>query len=511
MSPVAVFLLMVLMACSWPVSRLLVRPSFRQVAPRYWWALVIGGLTAVAVLLILAVYRPLWLLAVTAAIVLVFGASAWRSRLGFGRSRGLPRGSLSPWKSVEAIFDRDFYRLQATQHGPIFKMAQFHRGVVCVVGLERGHRILREHRKCLGPSVQPFNREIDGGFLRYMDDSTHGRYAGMFRLALSSAVVSASVPSAGAAAGKELEEMAVASAQGRSISPERYLKRFVSRSFLSVLFGVLPGSDSFDRFEQIYPPLCEQPLGSPLGREALESLNALRQWVKLEADSMRDHDGSPIASSALGALVRSDEAMPDATAIDNLVFIYKISTDNVVALLRWLVKILGDHPGWAERLRDGRDTDGDVSSRIVQETLRLAQSEYLYRDIVEDFEVEGLRFPSSWLLRVCVRESHADRDMFHDPDTFNPDRFLDHRFDSGQYSPFGYGPHACNGVHLTMMIARTWIESLCEGYEWSIVQDGPVTRGFRHWSHWRPNHSLAIAIRPRSNSELVSSLREIQA
>jgi cytochrome P450 len=502
-TPASLFLLVVLVVCSWPALRLLASPSFRQVAPRQWTVLVAVGLVMTAVLLVVAVFQPAWLPVITVVVVLVAGASAWRSRRIFGGGSGLPPGSLSPWRSIEALVERDFYSSQAKQHGPVFKMAQFHRGVICVVGLDRGHRVLREYQKNLGPSVQPFNREVEGGFLRYMDDGTHRRYAGFFRSALSPSVVSASEPTAIASAREELEDLTLASSRGQPISPEPYLNRFVNTSFLSVLFGVHPGSESLERFERIYPPLGKQPLGAPLHSGALDALNEMRQWVVLESESMRGQD-EPLPSSALGALVRSDETLPDATAVDNLLFIHKISSDNVVALLRWLVKFLGDHPAWSERLQMELESgcESDLSERIVLETLRLAQSEYVYREIVEDFELDGFRFPRKWLLRVCVRESHADQNVFVDAETFNPDRFLNHRFDSSQYSPFGFGPHACNGVHLTMMIATTWIESLCGGFDWSIVRDGPVEKEFRHWSHWRPSQRLAVTVarKPRADA-----------
>lgn len=507
-SPAALFLLVVLLACFWPALRLLAKPAFRQVAPRQWLALAATVLVSLVALVILAVVLPSWLPWVTAVVVLFAGASAWRSRVGFGQDRGLPLGSLSPWKSIEALVERDFYSRQATQHGPVFKMAQFHRGVICVVGLERGHQILKEYRRKLGPSMQPFNHEIPGGFLRYMDDSTHRRYAGPFRASLSSAVVGESERTTRLVAGNELEDMAKASVQGQAISPELFQERLVSQSFLSVLFGVRPGSESFESFEKIYPPLGEQPLGDSLSSAALDALKQLRLWVNQEADSLRAASEPSAYSSALGQLVRFDEAMPDPTAIDNLLFIHKISSDNVVALLRWLVKILGDHPDWVERLRVELDSGGDsnLSDRIVMEALRLAQSEYLYREIIEEFEFEGVTMPARWLLRVCVRESHADPGVFPEADAFDPDRFLHHRFASSQYSPFGFGPHACNGVHLTMMIARSWIEGLCGGYDWSIVRDGPVEKEFRHWSHWRPSKNLAISVTRRESAASSSLL-----
>ena len=211
MSPITLFLLLVLLACSWPVSRTLLNPAFRRVAPRQWLAVTTLGLLAALVVVTLAVFQPDWLLIVVAVVIPLVGVSAWRSRPGFGRRRGLPPGSLSPWRSIEAIVDRDFYSRQAAQHGPVFKMAQFHRRVICVVGLERGHRLLREYREKLGPAVLPFDRETAGGFLRYMDDSTHRYYSGLFRAAFSPPIVAASEPMTRAAAEEELRDMAVSS------------------------------------------------------------------------------------------------------------------------------------------------------------------------------------------------------------------------------------------------------------------------------------------------------------
>ena len=499
-SPISLIALIALLACSWPAWRLLLNPALRRVAPRQWTALAVVIIVAIVVIVALAVIRPAWLTVVGLVTVPVTSWVGWRGRPAFGRSRGLPPGSLSPRRSIEAVVERGFYSSQARRHGPIFKMAQFQRGVVCVVGLDLGQRLFQEHHAQLGPSVQPFNREIPGGFLRYMDDDTHRRYSSIFRTALSPPVVHASESVTRAAAREELEAMALASARGQAVSPEPYLARFVSRSFLSVLFGVQPGSDSSDEFEELYPPLRDQSLGSPLGDRAREALAGLRQWVVREAEALRAGGECQAPVSALDALVQSDEEMPDPTATDNLLFTHKISSDNVVALLRWLVKMLGDHQGWVARLRGELDsaTPSNLSDRIVWETLRLAQSEYLYREIVEEFQFDGFKMPAGWLLRICVRESHADPAVFRDADTFDPDRFSAASFNSSQYSPFGFGQHACNGVHLTMMIARIWIESLCRGFVWSAVRDGPAEREFRHWSHWRPSRRLAISIRART-------------
>jgi cytochrome P450 len=361
---------------------------------------------------------------------------------------------------------------------------------------------LREHREKLGPAALPFNREIAGGFLRYMDDSSHQHYSSLFRAAFSPPIVAASEPMTRAAAEKELGDMAVLSRQGKAVSPEPHLERLVSSSFLSVFFGVQPETEAFGHFSELYPRFGEQELSSPFGDEAREALEGLRHWVLLEAEVLRARGSQQVQPSALGELLRADQKMPDPTSVDNLLFIYRIASTNVTALLRWVVKTLGDHPEWVTRLRGEIDsnTHSDLSGHIVKETLRLAQSEYLYREIIEDFQFDGFTMPHKWLLRICVRESHGDSGVFRNANTFDPDRFLNRSFDSSQYSPFGFGPHACNGSHLTMMIARNWIEKLCEDFDWAVVRDGLLERDFRHWRHWRPSKSLAISISRRSDN-----------
>ena len=101
--------------------------------------------------------------------------------------------------------------------------------------------------------------------------------------------------------------------------------------------------------------------------------------------------------------------------------------------------MLGRHPEWGERMRQ----DPALVDKFIMETLRLAQSEYLYRVVRRDFEFEGFRFPKGWLIRLCVWESHRTSDAFDDPELFDPDRFVESSYRASDYSPFGWAQHAC--------------------------------------------------------------------
>lgn len=515
-------LAVVLLACL-PVLRLLGSSRLRGMAPA-----VHRGMVGIAVLcsvgiLALAILRPSWLHPVALGVVLAASLGFGVGRSDFGTRRGLPPGRLSLPQSVEAIVRPAFYRRQFELRGPVFKMLQFHRPTICLLGLERSHRLLREHGRSMGPAVLPFNRQISGGFLRYMDDQTHRRYAGLFREALSPQIVQESGSLISEIARSELTSMAGARTESsaKGVPPGRFLERVVFAAFVQVLFDIRVGTTEFAEFRGQYERLLNCEISHPLSPDALEALGSLRKIVSTRAVQMRSEmTGDGAVASALESLIRSDPAQPDETSIDNMVFITRISSFNVVGLLLWCLHCLGRHPEWVERLRGeiresgSRDTGVELSRRIMLETLRLHQSEYLYRVVKERFEYDGFTFPTGWLIRMCIGESHRNPEHFEDPGAFDPDRFLDGGFSSAEFSPFGYGPHACNGIALTEVICRAVIEELTAGFDWAVVGDGEYEREFRHWAHLRPSSGLEIrmgSIVDGTSSEVERSRRSMES
>ena len=138
---------------------------------------------------------------------------------------------------------------------------------------------------------------------------------------------------------------------------------------------------------------------------------------------------------------------------------------------------------------------------FVNETLRMHQSEYFYREVVRDTQIGAYRVPKGWLLRVCVRECHDNASVFPDPKTFNPGRFNGRHYDKTEYCPFSDGTHSCFGADLAVMIARALVTVLAVDFDGRCVADGPVERwGNRHWSHWRPNTKFRISLSRRNGT-----------
>ena len=121
----------------------------------------------------------------------------------------------------------------------------------------------------------------------------------------------------------------------------------------------------------------------------------------------------------LVALARAHpEALSDRTVLGNLIYIMQVTWGDVTGLLLWVFKMLSDHPQWRERL--AREPSRELATRIVQETLRLEQSESRYRRAVADLELDGFRIPKNWLVRMCIRESHQDESVFPNATVVRP-------------------------------------------------------------------------------------------
>lgn len=460
--------------------------------------LLLGWLLALG---ILAVWFPSLLHAIALILLPASATLAWRARPNYGKKRGIPPGSLSLTQSLGALAERHHYLEQAAKHGPIFKMAQFHKPVICIIGLEKGFRLLREQRTALGPSMQPFNRAVKGGFLRYMDDQVHSRYGPLFMKALAAKKLAGLRPRISALCEQSLGRMSreCGDTASGALAPGRYCEQLAFDALLMALFGLSKDMPEYHEMIKAYSGLESHSLANQVSAETHRSLEQLRQFLISYCADLPGSCPGQNRSCTVFELHKIDAEMPDGVCIDNLLFMLKIASDNVACLLQWIFKMLADNPEWMEQIRleaDQPSTTGQkaLADRVVDETLRLAQSEYLYRQLTKDVSFDGFTLPRGWMVRLCVWESHRSNPIFEQAEQFNPDRFAAREFNSSAYAPFGYGKHACNGANLAKLIAGEFTRVLSSDFKFETINDGALERDFRHWSHWRPSSNFQVKL-----------------
>ncbi len=366
---------------------------------------------------------PLLLIPIGVAACAATLVAMWCSRRSFGVRRGLPPGRL-PLAPVAPIRDQEFYAKQAERLGPVFKTVSpvLPRPTVCVVGLRRGLSVLRDNEQRLGPISISFEPMIPRKLLRHMAPDDHLYYRRLFQRAMRNDVVDSVLPDIDRVMVDGLVRTSDASAAVRpeGVAPRPYLERMVFAALLRLFLGVASTDPAAVEAEALLLTIGQEvgaPRDSPRYREVEEAANACSDLVRLEGLKVASmlEEGLEVPASFLSALIRDrSDALVDPTVVANIVFLLRTGGTDLTGLLHWVVKLLGDNPRWIRRTREAADPEG-LSKRVVMETLRLAQSELIFRTVLDEIEVDGRRVPAGWNLRVCVRESHRDPAVFTNP------------------------------------------------------------------------------------------------
>lgn len=490
-------------------GRIATKPAFRRetVWRRGWkWPLVAGTLILGGLGTWAAVHWPLFRHGAAAGLLLFMTAAWLRSRPSHGRLRRLPPGSLGIGVSLDALDNQRFYLDQAERFGPVFKVSEFGYPVICVIGLSRIRTILAENPAAFAGTrfTRPYHQWIPRGVIRYMDRGTHQEYAPRFRSMYGSLELAAAAPVLRGIYRHSLDRL-VAEAESRPDGGlvHGYVRRAMLEAIGYLFYGLAPGDPRLDTIERCMP-LLNGPFHRRRGWRAAttEAMDTLEGVMK-EQLSVGDRGGDGFRP-ALRALVdaRAD-ALDDPTITGNFVLVSQIAYGDLTGLHMWIFKKLCDHPDALERLGSGASVavaagaEPDPAVRIVKETLRMEQSEFLFRFVIRTIEFQGMRIPRGYRIRFCIHESHRDPDTFPDPDRFDPDRFARRTYSRDEYAPFGLDGHGCMGSQIAHFLGGMFVGELAR-YDWRVSHDGPAEMaGNRHREHWRPSPELRVTMSAR--------------
>jgi cytochrome P450 len=459
--------------------------------PRQFWVLSFGILLYLALSALLLWFFPRYsplLILLAAPLALYF--FYWRARPAFGSSRGIPPGSLQlapsgPW------IDYLYYQKQANTYGPIYKMNNFVQPMICLVGIQLGNKFLKSHEDATTTPPMPFNRYIPNGFMRYMAPAVHLEYRSKMKGMFSDSTF---LEERAESLERIMRNTLLTMADGSTaIHPGPHVQNMTFSIFANLFLGISPDDPEFGRLQCLYKQIDY--------RHALFSSSRKVEQALCEIEKIYLHHG--LAKDTYFRSFTGDAGhgcskhAEDKTLLRNFIFLFQTSWIDVSDLLIWMFKLLGDNPSWMNTLRQNilseeestRQSTHQLAQCIALETLRLEQSEYLMRKALHDIHFEGFLIPKGWLIRIGIRESHRDEEIFAHPHDFNPDRFLTGAYGSRQYSPFGIQQKSCVGKGLTVWIAQKFVLELAQGFKWKIIEDGPRELGF---FHWRPSSKLRI-------------------
>lgn len=351
------------------------------------------------------------------------------------------------------------------------------------------------------------------------DGPEHRRRRALVRPALHQRQVDGYVAIMAGTADEALDH--VRAGTGEPFDAYQLFRAAIRRSTLLSLFGdrfashasrlgrdLQPLLDLVDSWPQVVD--LHQRLGTPTWRRAMAARARVDEVVHAEIARAREV-GAETASGVLSTLVHGrDETgsgLSDLEVRDQVVSLIAAGYETTSASMAWLVHCLGSDPALQQQVREevlavtggapptaAQLRELPLLSACVTETLRLYPPATISaRYVAEGFELGGRTVRPGAMVVYSPYLTHRDPQVYADPLTFAPQRWLDGaRRPPHEYLPFGGGAHRCIGsamatAELLVMAARLLVR---ERFEVLPQQVRAVA-----FAAMRPRDGMPIALR----------------
>jgi cytochrome P450 len=403
----------------------------------------------------------------------------------------LPPGRLGPrdW-TVDA--DQLFFVKKAETLGPIFKLMCRGNYTTCIVGHQRARELLLAHEDRLPGGTIELRGLFSKGALRAMSGVDHQKYKQLFIRALQATPIASHEAEIRKSIVEKLGALAKSRSYGFVSGPElrSCLREITSGIMLRLLFGLNEDDGDFAELLRFYRQFGPEAPVYSIGPDQTAAYAEIECRVRRLADDIRRNPSEHLPSF-LSLMVECGEL--DETAIGNLIYMFEPAHFDMYSLWRWVLKHLASNTHIMDRVQKALNHQecGQLCEAIVLETLRLEQSELLYRAVRSDITYESYFIPKGTILRVCLWEGHKDPSVFPDPFRFDPDRFIGRSYRIDEYAPFGLDKRRCIAANLVVALTSIFIEILLKRFVFTVTRDGPPKYGAYHWE---PNPEFSISI-----------------
>jgi cytochrome P450 family 135 len=162
-----------------------------------------------------------------------------------------------------------------------------------------------------------------------------------------------------------------------------------------------------------------------------------------------------VFSALLLAEDENGERLSDREVRDELVTLLLAGHETTATGLAWTFDLLLHAPMVHKRALEG---DADYLDAVVKEALRIRPVIPGVGRVVknEPFRLNGYRIPPGVEINPSIRMIHHRSDLYEDPESFRPERFLGPDApDTYTWIPFGGGTRRCLGASFALMEMRT--------------------------------------------------------
>jgi cytochrome P450 len=243
---------------------------------------------------------------------------------------------------------------------------------------------------------------------------------------------------------------------------------------------------------------------------ALAALHGLVDEIIAQRKENSSQDRGDVVSALSTAALEPDGLSP-AEVHDNVITLMMAGHETTASALAWTMYLLGDHDEAQRRLHAELDelggrlpTSDDLprlayTRAVVSESLRLYPPAWMVgRSLSENIDIGGWHVPAGSTIAISPLVMQRDPRWFPDPDTFDPQRWLDARKDDvprHAYLPFGTGPRSCVGEQFAWAEAVTVLAVLASRFT-ARIEPGHVVRP-QYRLTMRPGNGIPMRLTAR--------------
>jgi cytochrome P450 family 110 len=249
----------------------------------------------------------------------------------------------------------------------------------------------------------------------------------------------------------------------------------------------------------------------PPWRRFVRARDAFDRWVAGVVKHRRARGVDALGDDVLGVLLAAryedGSSMSDVEVRDQLITLLLAGHETSAIAMAWSIYYLLRNPAVLERLRTEINALGPSPTpeaitklryldAVVSETLRI---EPIVTDIVricrEPFKLGGRwEVPKGGVVAVLLVSILRDPRVFAEPERFKPERFLEKKFASSEFLPFGGGARRCLGAAFAEAELAIAVAEIITNWELELASAEPE-RSVRRNLTMGPQNGIRVHVR----------------
>lgn len=210
--------------------------------------------------------------------------------------------------------------------------------------------------------------------------------------------------------------------------------------------------------------------------------------ARASEDNSAEESGDDVLSLLLLARDEAGEPMTDEEIKDELVTMLAAGHETTATALSWAMYWIHKLPHVKAQLMEALNELPEEAdpmtfatlpylTAVASESLRIYPVAPITAPRISDqaITINGQTFPPEVFLAPSIYSVHHREDLYPEPKTFRPERFLGRQFSASEFIPFGGGHRRCIGYALAKLEMNLILATLLKRHTFELATDQPVT------------------------------------